>query len=690
MNRELRILLLAFVLIVGPAVILTGLASRVITHWRVIRKTQLEGVASRALDQAAASTGADVMSVCDSLRKTVARGWGGAAGRWAAVAQAAAGFRFVAPWCRDVYVLSPMGKVAYPPPILEAPYDAAAAGPERPIYRLSAAAEALSLHFVRTNDAAAAREYVKALAQPGLPPVATAQLHLWAAACLRRLGRLKEAEFELRQVATGSGAGGPVCDTDEGFHLDLTAQQSLVDVLDEAGEPARALDELQALAAGVNARYPRIPAGQRAVLTRFLDRRGPALLRVMPGSGPTQRWAQVTGLLAEWRRAGTPGDARREALATGFAMWRAATPGEAWRWIGVSLDDVFLMCPGPEGTVLAVAVDAARMHTELDEAARRSAPMAIRFGVLSSFVTNDAPGEISLVLAESRLAPPLGAFTLSARPADEADFEASARLTTRLYAWGAGVLAVAIVAGGILLWRISATEIRSARQRSEFAAAVSHDLRTPLSSMRMLAESLHLGRITEEAKRQRFLATIVNECDRLGRLTERALYFIRLGQGALRYRLTEGDLGALIRETVETYAAAGVDRERHLRVRVAAQLPAVRFDGGAMEQVVSNLLDNADKYSPEHKDVLVSVEASADGRWVVLAVQDRGIGIPPEDLRRIFQPYYRGERAKASDASGVGLGLALCRHIVRAHGGRIEVESVVGEGSTFRVVLPAA
>ena len=96
MNRELRILILAFVLIVGPAVILTGLASRVIAHWRVILKTQLEHAASRVLDQTAVSTRADVLGVCDALRKSVTRSWGGESGRWAAVAQAAAGFRAVA------------------------------------------------------------------------------------------------------------------------------------------------------------------------------------------------------------------------------------------------------------------------------------------------------------------------------------------------------------------------------------------------------------------------------------------------------------------------------------------------------------------------------------------------------------------------------------------------------------------
>lgn len=232
-------------------------------------------------------------------------------------------------------------------------------------------------------------------------------------------------------------------------------------------------------------------------------------------------------------------------------------------------------------------------------------------------------------------------------------------------------------------------EIRRARTRIEFAAAVSHDLRTPLASMRMLAESLHLGRITEESKRQKFLATLVTECDRLGRLTDRALYFIRFGQDALQYRLTEGDFGSLVRETTETYLMSGMKRARHLSVQVEEGLPAVRFDGGALEQVVLNLLDNADKYSPQDQNIDVAVEATPDRRQVRLSVRDRGIGIAPADLRRVFRAYYRGERARSSDVSGVGLGLALCRHIVRAHGGRIEVESVVGEGSTFRVTLPA-
>jgi len=138
-NRELRILALAFVLIVGPAVVLTGLASRVIAHWRVILKTQLQGAASRALDQAALSATADVMGVCDGLRKAVSRGWGG--GQWAAVAQAVAGFRDAAPWCRDVYVVGPAGAVIYPPPFTAVPGEPVTDVPDRPIYRLSAAAD---------------------------------------------------------------------------------------------------------------------------------------------------------------------------------------------------------------------------------------------------------------------------------------------------------------------------------------------------------------------------------------------------------------------------------------------------------------------------------------------------------------------------------------------------------------------
>ncbi len=704
MRRELRILILAFVLIVGPAVILTGLAGRLIAHWRVILETQMERSASRALSQAATSAATSVLTSCDGLKQTVVRAWSGP-GRWTALVNASASFRSAARWCKGVYMVGSDGRVVYPPRVLAAS-DGDRDERVRPIYRHDAAAEALSLQYARTNDAAAVREYAKLLAQPGLDPVLAAQARLLSASCHRRMGRLHDAELDLRQVANGAGGGGPVCDPDERYHLDLVAQQVLVEVMDEAGDKPHALDDALSLAEGIVARYPRIPVAQRGVLIDFVTRRVPLLLPTA-GEDDMRRWDHVSAMLAEWGRSGDTGDTCRAVLEAGGGVWHTTVQEAPWRWISTSGDSAFLMSATPDGAVLVLAVDPQRLHEALRIVARRGAPVTVRFELVSPFAPYASAAGSPRVLAEQRLAAPFGAFSLTAVPADEAAFAAAALLQTRLYAWGAGVLALAIVAGGALLWRISAAEIRSARQRSEFAATVSHDLRTPLSSMRMLAESLYLGRIADDHKRQRFLGTIVNECDRLSRLTERALYFIRYGQGALHYRLTEGDLGALVREIADTFAARGVERDHPLHVTVAEALPAVRFDAGAMEQVVLNLLDNADKYTtkkdnrrspdpaiggeraPPPSDIRVSLDVSGDRCHVILSVQDHGIGIPAADLPHIFRPYYRGERAKNSDATGIGLGLALCRHVVRAHGGRIEVESVVGEGSTFRVVLPA-
>lgn len=688
MPREIKILLLVFVLVVGPAVLLTGLAGRVIAQWRVILEAQMERTALRAVDQAARSAGADLIAACDGLRQSVERAWNGE-GRWAAMVAAAAGFKASGDWCRGVYVGDLDGRVLYPPlASSERLTDTWVAEESHPLYRRAPLAEALSLQFALTNDAAAVRAYAAFLAQPGLTPGVAAQVRLLSAAGNRRLGRLREAELDLRQVVASANGEEPLRDPDERYPLDMIAQQRLVDLLDESGDPARALDEALTLGEGIVARYPRIAPAPRILLADFVGTRAPALMRALPESAGMPRWERVRTALAEWRRSSE--ERNLASFASAVAVWKTLGRPREWQWVRVSTNDFYLAIAGPGETLLAVAVNAPALHETLSQELSRASGGPVRFELVSPFAGGDPARPVAPVLAERRLAAPFGVFSLVALPSDAAAFEGAVRLQTRLYMWGAGILAVAIVAGGTLLWLVSAAEIRRARRRTEFVAAVSHDLRTPLSSMRMLAESLYLGRILDAEKRQRFLGTIVNECDRLGRLTDRALYFIRYGQGALKYRLTEGDFGALVQETADAFVARGVEQGRRLRVQVAGGLPAVRFDAGAMEQVVLNLLDNADKYSPDRKEIAVTVDATGHRKCVVLAVQDRGIGIPAGDLRRIFDAYYRGARAKAGDATGVGLGLAVCRHIVRAHGGRIEVESVVGEGSTFRVVLPAA
>jgi len=265
------------------------------------------------------------------------------------------------------------------------------------------------------------------------------------------------------------------------------------------------------------------------------------------------------------------------------------------------------------------------------------------------------------------------------------------------------LLAAAVCVGGWIVLREAATEIRKARSRSEFVAGVSHDLRTPVASMKMLAETLYLGRVAETEKQRKFAGTIVQECDRLSHLIERVLFFVRFGQDALVYSRREVDPGELVRWSVKAFLSRfegpSVGTGPDVSVDTAPGLPDVRADESAMSQVILNLLDNAQKYSPGERRPRIDVAVNTVGgnhwipgkrrEWVCITVRDYGIGMDRETLTRIFRRFYRGSSAVEDNISGVGLGLALCRHVIRAHGGRIDVESVPGEGSTFRVLLPA-
>jgi signal transduction histidine kinase len=349
------------------------------------------------------------------------------------------------------------------------------------------------------------------------------------------------------------------------------------------------------------------------------------------------------------------------------------------------------------------------------------------------------------ILATRQLSVPFGSIPVVATPEDVPAFLANVRLQTQLYRVGGGLLLISVVAGIWLMWREVSSEMRLARERSDFAATVSHDLRTPLSSMRMLAESLYLGNVADEGKRKKFLATIIKESDRLSRLTDRALYFIRYGQGALRYQFTEGDFGGVVREAVENFVVGvggtlvgGADvlevsdekASPRVVVEIEPDLPQIRFDAGAMEQVVYNLLDNAVKYSREGEEwpspqpspvrgegedsgkglslpprpfgervgvrgaalsvgeATIHVKLVSEAGQIILSVEDQGVGLSSEEVQQVLNPYARGRRAGRLNARGVGLGLALCQHVVQAHGGRIQIRSVPGQGSTFSVILP--
>lgn len=224
------------------------------------------------------------------------------------------------------------------------------------------------------------------------------------------------------------------------------------------------------------------------------------------------------------------------------------------------------------------------------------------------------------------------------------------------------------------------------RLKTEFIASVSHELRTPMTSLRGLSDLLRSGKVDDPAKRERLLGLMAGECGRLGRFLTNVLDYGRIEAGARAYDPRPTDLTVLVREVVDLVRESQAEGEARVRLESPAGPVTVRADADAVRQALLNLIDNALKYSPDGADVLVRLAAGPDA--ATLAVADRGIGLEPGDRERIFEPFVRSERAAARAPSGVGLGLRIVRHIMDAHGGRVEVESEPGRGSTFRLVFP--
>ena len=254
--------------------------------------------------------------------------------------------------------------------------------------------------------------------------------------------------------------------------------------------------------------------------------------------------------------------------------------------------------------------------------------------------------------------------------------------------WILSALMSVMAIGGVLLtWRAAGRERRLSRIRNAFVANVSHELRTPISSIAVFGEILRRGRVTAVEKVVEYGHRIEQESTRLGHLIDNVLSFGRIESAEVRYRLETVAL-----EDVVDSAIAAVDARRAqggftiLMASPHPRLPAVRADATAMTQVFVNLLDNAMKYSAGHSEV--RVELSYRGDEVAVTVADDGIGIAPHDQGRIFDEFYR-VASGSRGAAGTGLGLSIVRHVVRAHGGRIEVSSHVGRGAIFAILLPA-
>jgi signal transduction histidine kinase len=244
-----------------------------------------------------------------------------------------------------------------------------------------------------------------------------------------------------------------------------------------------------------------------------------------------------------------------------------------------------------------------------------------------------------------------------------------------------------LLAGGIYLThRNVSKELALARLKSDFVSNVSHELRTPLSLIRLYAETLELGRISAPEKYQEYYQTIRKESERLTGLINNILDFSRIEAGRKEYDFRETDLKELVRNTLESYRYQIEQSGFTFEEQIDDKVPPLQVDRESIARSLLNLVNNALKYSQDRKYIGVSLYRQQSS--VKLEVIDHGIGIPQEEQSKIFDKFYRVGDPLVHNTKGSGLGLSLVRHIVKAHGGEVAVDSEPGRGSRFIITLP--
>ena len=248
-----------------------------------------------------------------------------------------------------------------------------------------------------------------------------------------------------------------------------------------------------------------------------------------------------------------------------------------------------------------------------------------------------------------------------------------------------GIIVVMLI-GIVVMVRAVIHESEVSRMKSEFVSNVSHELKTPLALIRMFGETLDEGIVTDEKKRREFYSIIRKESERLTHLIDNVLDFSRMDTGVKKYHFVEADLVKVVKSSLEAYKFHIRDNGFEIESELPDELVMLKIDKDAISQALLNLLSNAVKYSKKGKYILVKVHKNS--KSAMISVTDKGVGIAKEELKKIFDKFYRVPTTKVEEARGSGLGLALVKHIVDAHDGTIEVESEVGQGSKFTIKIP--
>jgi signal transduction histidine kinase len=475
------------------------------------------------------------------------------------------------------------------------------------------------------------------------------------------------AYTELGRLGSVPAAGRPA---------DLVATLERCALLDRNGQAADLKAAADELAAGLRAGRWRLSRGEylshleklRAWQADAGDSIGP------PDPAGTPAEALATGLALVWRD--EPGVAASAGPVTGrrildadgtpiLVLWRRA----AGRMAAIASTPAHAARTWFKG--LPAVADRQRVRVTLESETGQTWLGPSRD---AAFAVRRSPSDSSL---------PFAVRVATSDPAgDTAIFSGRRRLLASVL----GTLGLLLVVGGYVVARGVGKELEVARLQSDFVAAVSHEFRTPVASVKQLSELLDDGRVQDEGRRAQYYGLLRRESDRLQRLVEGLLDFDRMESSAKEYRFEVIEPWALVRSVADEFAAGTGNGSHRIVVSVAEALPAIRADREALGRAIWNLVDNAAKYSPA--DTAINIDASLSERVLLINVRDEGPGIAPEEQHRIFDKFVRGASARETGAKGTGLGLAMVSHIVLAHGGEVRVSSRPGAGSTFTIALP--
>jgi signal transduction histidine kinase len=340
------------------------------------------------------------------------------------------------------------------------------------------------------------------------------------------------------------------------------------------------------------------------------------------------------------------------------------------------------------GRVIALLTAATIRRTIDDVLAEQSFPA----GVLVEAQAPSQSESVSSDLAAESLAPLLPGWRLALELADAATFDDTANERTAFFLW-TGVVVVAITAAlALLVARMLREQSRLTRLKNDLVATVSHELKTPLASIRLLvdtlldAESSPGAPFGDAVRAREYLEMIARENSRLSRLIDNFLTFSRMERGKHRFEFQPTDGGAIADQAVAAVAERFDGVTNVLSVDVERPLHVVG-DFDALVTVVVNLLDNAWKYSDQPRQI--SLVARRAGDRIEFSVTDNGLGLSPRAVRKVFDRFYQVDQHLSRSHDGCGLGLSIVKYIVEAHGGQVSVESRLGEGSTFTISLPA-